>query len=59
MNYKEQIDNTLKDCKRVLRISKKPNQEEYLAFTKVTALGIVIIGVVGFIFVLVSELIGL
>lgn len=59
MNYREQIDSTIKDCKRVLKISRKPNQEEYLAFTKVTAIGIVIIGIVGFIIVIIGQLIGL
>lgn len=59
MNVKEEINNILKDCKRVLRISKKPNKEEYVAFAKVTALGMVIIGVIGFVIVLVGQLIGL
>lgn len=59
MNYREQINSTIKDCKRVLKISRKPNQEEYLAFTKVTAIGIVIIGIVGFIIVIIGQLIGL
>jgi len=59
MNVKDEINKTLKDCKRVLRISKKPDKEEYFAFTKVTAIGIAIIGVVGFIIVLIGQLIGL
>ncbi|MCC7553305.1 MAG: protein translocase SEC61 complex subunit gamma [Methanobacteriaceae archaeon] len=59
MNVKEELSKTIKDCKRVLRISKKPTSEEYISFAKVTALGIVIIGVIGFIIVLIGQLIGL
>ena len=49
----------LKQCKRVLRVARKPDREEYFQFSKVTALGIAIIGVMGFIFVLVATLVGL
>jgi protein transport protein SEC61 subunit gamma-like protein len=59
MNLKERFDKLIKDCKRVLRISKKPDKEEYIAFAKVTALGMVVIGVIGFVIVLISQLIGL
>lgn len=59
MNYREHFDKIIKDCKRVLRISKKPDKEEYIAFAKVTALGMAVIGVIGFVIVLIGQLIGL
>ena len=59
MNVKDELNKTLKDCKRVLRISKKPDKEEYFAFAKVTSIGIGIIGAIGFIIVLIGQLIGL
>lgn len=59
MNFKASTNNFLKQCKRVLRVARKPDREEYFQFSKVTALGIAIIGVIGFIFVLVASLIGL
>ncbi|WP_409199944.1 protein translocase SEC61 complex subunit gamma [Methanobrevibacter sp. DSM 116169] len=59
MNIKEELDKLIKDCKRVLRISKKPDKEEYVAFAKVTAIGMVIIGAIGFVIVLIGQLIGL
>ena len=45
----------LKQCERVLRISKKPDNEEYLTVAKVTGVGIIIIGLIGFILSIVSQ----
>ena len=59
MNVQERVDKTIKDCKRVLKVSRKPDKQEYLEFSKIVAIGIAIIGVVGFIIVLIGELIGL
>ena len=59
MNLKASTNYFLKQCKRVLRVARKPDREEYFQFSKVTALGIAIIGVMGFIFVLVATLVGL
>ncbi len=38
----------LKETVRVLRITKKPNKEEYKSLVKVTGIGISIIGAIGF-----------
>ena len=59
MNLKASTNDFLKQCKRALRVARKPDLEEYFQFSKVTALGIAIIGVIGFIFVLVATLVGL
>ena len=59
MNVQERFDKTIKDCKRVLKVSRKPDKEEYLEFSKIVAIGIAIICVVGFVIVLIGELIGL
>ena len=59
MNVQERFDKTIKDCKRVLKVSRKPDKEEYLEFSKIVAIGIAIIGVVGFVIVLIGVLIGL
>ncbi|HLC88879.1 MAG TPA: protein translocase SEC61 complex subunit gamma [Candidatus Nanoarchaeia archaeon] len=45
-----------KETVRVIRITKKPNKEEYKNVVKVTALGIAIIGVIGFIIFLMVQL---
>ena len=38
-----------KECIRVLRVTKKPSSEEFKTVTKVTGLGMLIIGAFGFI----------
>lgn len=48
-----------KQCKRVLKVAKKPDRKEFFDFSKVTTLGIVIIGIVGFVITLLGQLIGL
>jgi protein transport protein SEC61 subunit gamma-like protein len=52
---KESINSFLKQCERVLRVSKKPDADEYKTVAKVTGLGIIIIGVVGFIVSILSQ----
>jgi len=45
-----------KEIKRVLQITKKPNKEEFKTIIKVTSLGMVLIGVIGFIISIVTKL---
>lgn len=59
MNFKESTSDFIKQSKRVLKVARKPDREEYFNFSKVTAIGIAIIGVIGFIIVLLGQLIGL
>jgi len=59
MSFNESINRFFKECKRVLRVAKKPDKEEYFNFSKVTALGIIIIGAIGFAIVLISQLVGI
>jgi protein transport protein SEC61 subunit gamma-like protein len=54
---KESISSFLKQCERVLRVSKKPDMDEYKTVAKVTGLGIIIIGVIGFIVSILSQVI--
>jgi len=46
---KESITRTLKQYRRVLYISKRPDRDEFLNVAKITGIGIIIIGVIGFI----------
>ncbi len=46
----------IKEARRVLRITKKPNREEFLNIVKVTGLGCAIIGLIGFVIFLVKQL---
>lgn len=45
----------IKESVRVLRVTKKPNKEEYMSIVKVTGLGIAIIGVIGFIIFILRQ----
>jgi len=45
-----------KETVRVIRITKKPNKEEYKNVVKVTALGIAVIGAIGFVIFLIVQL---
>jgi protein transport protein SEC61 subunit gamma and related proteins len=56
MSYKESTLSFLKQCNRVLHISKKPGWVEYQNVAKITGLGIVVIGVIGFIINISAEL---
>lgn len=42
------IQETLKEWNRVIKLSRKPKRHEYVMIAKVTGLGIIVIGVVGF-----------
>ncbi|MBE6492083.1 MAG: protein translocase SEC61 complex subunit gamma [Methanobrevibacter sp.] len=59
MNVQERFDKFVKDSKRVLKVSRKPDAQEYKELAKVSAIGVVIIGVLGFVIVLLGSLIGL
>ena len=46
----------LLECLRVLRITKKPTAEEFKTTFKVSGIGMLIIGLVGFVVILIKEL---
>ena len=52
---KESIYGFLKQCERVLKVSRKPDNKEYKTVSKVTGIGIIIIGVIGFIIAILSQ----
>ena len=43
-------------CKRVFKVTRKPSKEEFLVISKVTGIGILIIGLLGFIIKFAWEL---
>jgi len=59
MSVQESFDKFAKESKRVLRVARKPDGEEYTNFAKVTGIGIILIGLIGFIIVLIGQLIGI
>ena len=59
MNVQERVDKFIKDSKRVLKVSRKPDKEEYFELAKISALGVLVVGAIGFVIVLLGSLIGL
>ena len=59
MDFKEEFDKFIKDSKRVLKVARKPDMKEYVDLAKVAALGVVVVGGIGYIIVLLGSLIGL
>jgi len=48
----------LLEAKRVFRVTKKPSKEEFKAIVKVSAIGMAVIGILGFIIQITWRLIG-
>jgi len=48
----------LQNCKRTLRVAKKPAEDEYWKVAKITGLGILLIGFLGFAVMLVAYFLG-
>ena len=46
----------INECIRVLRVTKKPDKAEFLTIVKVSGLGILIIGLVGFVVQMIKVL---
>ena len=44
-------------CKRVLRVTKKPDKEEFITIVKVSGLGILLIGLIGFILHIINQIV--
>ena len=53
---KQKIKRFFQECVRVLRVTKKPDKQEFVTIVKVSALGMAIIGVIGFLINLAKEL---
>ncbi|WP_462315067.1 protein translocase SEC61 complex subunit gamma [Methanobrevibacter sp.] len=59
MNVQESFNKFMKDAKRVLKVSRKPDRTEYFELAKISALGVVVVGGIGYIIVCLGYLIGL
>ncbi|HSB46519.1 MAG TPA: protein translocase SEC61 complex subunit gamma [Candidatus Bilamarchaeum sp.] len=52
-----EISDLIKRCIRIIYISRKPTGDEYSKVARVTALGIIIFGLVGFVISLIASLV--
>ena len=53
---KRKIKDFIRECKRVLIVTKKPTKEEFKTIVKVSGLGIMIIGFIGFVIQITKQL---
>lgn len=58
MPIKERFKNFMFNVRRVLMVSNKPDKTEFKTTTKITGIGIIIIGIIGFVIFLIAQLIG-
>lgn len=56
LTWKTKIRSYLKECWRVLRITKKPGTDEFKTIVKVSGLGIAAIGLIGFLISMIKQL---
>ncbi|VVB81698.1 Protein translocase subunit SecE [uncultured archaeon] len=52
----ERLKTFIMECKRVLRVTKKPDKQEFYTIVKISAVGIAIIGFIGFLVHFAKEL---
>jgi protein transport protein SEC61 subunit gamma-like protein len=55
-NWKAKLKDFFRECKRVLKITKKPDKVELKTIVKISGLGILVIGLIGFLIHIVKEL---
>lgn len=54
---KKGISQTLRGYRKVLRLTKRPDRKEFIQISKVCAIGISVIAIVGFLIKIISSLI--
>ena len=59
LNIKENLGRFIEDSKRIFIVSKKPTKVEYKRMALIVALGIILIGIIGYVIYLVFALTGL
>jgi protein transport protein SEC61 subunit gamma-like protein len=55
LNKKSLVD-FIKLCQRVLHVSRKPGREEFQNVAKITGIGVIIIGAIGFVISIIAQL---
>jgi protein transport protein SEC61 subunit gamma and related proteins len=56
-NILKKFKRFLIECKRVLKITKKPDKKEFKLIVKISAIGMAIIGMLGFLITFIKEII--
>ena len=56
VTLKTKFKSFLKECLRVYKITKKPTGDEFKTIVKVSGLGIIVIGLIGFVISMLKQL---
>lgn len=56
-DYWVKLKSFIMECRRVLIVTKKPGREEFKAVVKVSGVGMIIIGLIGFFIFIIGDLI--
>ena len=56
-SYWVKFKSFINECLRVLRVTRKPDKIEFKTIVKVSGLGMVIIGLIGFMITMIKELV--
>jgi protein transport protein SEC61 subunit gamma-like protein len=54
-NHWQKLKKFARECQRVLKVLKKPDKQEFLTTAKVSAIGLTIIGLIGFALSMVQQ----
>jgi len=54
----EKTKQFLKQCRRILTIATKPDKEEYINYSKIIAIGVLLLGAFGFIIYVIFYFLG-
>ncbi|MCF7862113.1 protein translocase SEC61 complex subunit gamma [Candidatus Woesearchaeota archaeon] len=57
MKYLNRIKEFIVECKRVLAVTKKPDKMEFSTIVKVAGIGIIAIGLIGFLIQMIRQFI--
>ena len=57
MGIQDKLNKAISETRRILRLSRKPKKEEFNETMKITGLGMIGIGLLGFAVLLISELV--
>ena len=52
----DRLKTFITECKRVLRVTKKPDKQEFTTIVKISSIGMAVIGVVGFLIHFIREI---
>ncbi|MEM3126696.1 MAG: protein translocase SEC61 complex subunit gamma [Candidatus Woesearchaeota archaeon] len=55
IGWKQKIREFIVECIRVLKVTRKPTNDEYKTIVKVSGLGILLIGLIGFVVAMLNQ----